>query len=125
MKRFFSVEAAVPTAFTGVPVLPPQNSWFFSFQSLRKPNDIDQLWEVFSKALEANSMEDPAFEAAFDRALEIRHTKVNLTMGLFWIRPARYLSLDGKMRDFLRVDLPKSGLTFQFYRATLQKVLSD
>jgi hypothetical protein len=32
-------------------------------------------------------------------------------MGLFWVRPTRFINLDGKMRDFLGIELPKQGLS--------------
>lgn len=44
-------------------------------------------------------------------------------MGLFWIRPNQFISLDGKMRDYLGIELPKDGLSFDFYRETLNRVL--
>jgi hypothetical protein len=125
IKKRFSVSAPIPSSFVGVPVLNPVNSRFFSFQSRRKPGDIGRLWEVFTKALGGDAMADPAFAEAFDRALEVAYTKVNLTMGLFWIRPRRYLSLDSKMRDYLDAQLPKGGLNFLFYKNTLERVYRE
>jgi len=125
LKKEFKISTMVPSGFTGVPILNAQKSWFFSFKNLRKPDDVDRLWEVFIKALEPNSMQDTAFENAFDRALEVRNTYINLTMGLFWIRPTKYISLDSKMQEYLKVSLPDSGLNFQFYKATLERVLGD
>ena len=44
-------------------------------------------------------------------------------MGLFWIRPDLFMSLDGKMRDYLGIELPKQGLSFEFYCSTLKRIL--
>jgi 5-methylcytosine-specific restriction protein B len=70
-------------------------------------------------------MDDPGFGAAFDRALEVQNTNFNLTIGLFWIRPSIFISLDGKMRDYLGVEMPKDGLSFEFYRKTLSGLPKD
>ena len=122
IKTRFSVSAPVPSSFTGVPVLSAQNSWFVGFHFVRKPGDVDRLWDVFTRALGDDAMANPAFAEAFDRALKVAYTNVNLTMGLFWIRPRKYLSLDGKMRDYLNAQLPRDGLDFRFYKSTLERV---
>ena len=38
--------------------------------------------------------------AAFDAALGVKNTSTNLTMGLFWIRPDTFLSLDSRSRAY-------------------------
>ena len=101
MKSRFGVGAPVPSSFSGIPTLNNQKSWFFSYQAKRKPGDVDRLWEVFDRALRDQPLADPGFAAAFDGALEVRNTNFNLTMALFWIRPNSFISLDGKMRDYL------------------------
>ena len=121
-KSNFGVAAAVPSAFTGVPVLRNVNSWFFAYQADRKPSDVDRLWEVFVRALGPTPLSDSGFAQAFDKALEVRNTNVNLTMGLYWIRPQQFLSLDGPMREYLHIKLPKDGLSFEFYRASIEQV---
>lgn len=40
----------VPSSFEGIPVLNNQRSWFFNYDSYRKPGDIDRLWQVFVAA---------------------------------------------------------------------------
>jgi 5-methylcytosine-specific restriction protein B len=77
---------------------------------------------VFTRALGQSPLVDPDFARAFDEALTVRNTNVNLTMGLFWIRPKTFLSLDSTMRDHLSIKLPKQGLSFKYYRATLEQV---
>ena len=121
-KEKFNVSAPVPTDFAGIPILNNQKSWFFAYQADRKPGDIERLWAVFTRALGQSPLVDPDFGRAFDEALTVRNTNVNLTMGLFWIRPKTFLSLDSTMRDHLSIKLPKQGLSFQYYRATLEQV---
>jgi 5-methylcytosine-specific restriction protein B len=124
-KMKFKVSAAAPTDFAGVPILNNQKSWFFAYQADRKPGDIDRLWAVFTRALGESPITDPEFVRAFDDALMVRNTNVNLTMGLFWIRPKVFVSLDSTMREHLKIRLPNQGLSFQYYRRVLEQVLNN
>ncbi|WP_294016380.1 AAA family ATPase [uncultured Treponema sp.] len=45
-------------------------------------------------------------EKFFDKALGFKGTKWNITMGLYWISPYDYISLDSRNRDYLK----KSGI---------------
>ncbi len=100
------VKEPVPVSFTGVPALPPIRSWFFGYEKDREPRDIDILWDVYEKAIRyADSENDDTreeFAAAFDRALDVEGTAWNLTMGLNWIRPWDFLSLDERSRNYLK-----------------------
>lgn len=122
VKTQLGVVAAVPSEFAGVPTLNSQKSWLFAYKAERKPSDIGRLWEVFVRALGDDPWTDPAFAKAFDDALEVRNTNLNLTMGLFWIRPTRFLNLDRTSQEYLRIKLPKEGLSFHFYRSIVDQV---
>lgn len=124
-KRQFGIGAPLPTDFAGIPIVNNQKSWFFAYHDDRGPGDIERLWKVFLLALGPDPLENPEFGAAFDDALEVRNTNVNLTMGLFWIRPRRFLSVDRHMRARLKVNLPSKGLTFGFYRDLVESVRSQ
>jgi 5-methylcytosine-specific restriction protein B len=121
-KTEFGIDAAVPTEFSGVPVLNNMNSWFFSYQADRKPGDIAKLWEVFVRGIGKTPFGDPLFNKAFDEALTVRNTNVNLTTGLFWVRPTMFLSLDRNIRKFLSIKLPVVGLTAEFFRKTIDDI---
>lgn len=88
----------------------------------RKPEDIPTLWGVFRLAQGETPFDDDQFAKAFDTALQVRVVNVNLTMGLFWIRPERFLSLDSANRAYLKIILPAGGLSFAFYRDTVRAV---
>lgn len=120
LRTQFGIDASVPTDFSGVPLLSNMNSWFFSYQKDRKPGDIPKLWEVFVRAVGKTPFSDPQFSKAFDEALTVRNTNVNLTTGLFWIRPRVFLSLDQNIRKFLNIKLPASGLTSEFFRKAVE-----
>ena len=122
MRQFFEIKTAVPQGFAGVPVLHNVKSWFFGYRPDREPDDIAKLWAVFAAALAPDPLGTPAFGAAFDRALEVKNTNVNLTMGLFWVRPRVFASLDSIMRAQFGIKLPRNGLTYAFYRQELDKL---
>ncbi|MDB4944545.1 MAG: mcrB [Labilithrix sp.] len=123
--EFFGLDAAAPKDFDGIPILNNQNSWFISFSAKRGPDDVERLWDVFVRALGDDPLDDPKFADAFDAALEVRGTNVNLTSGLFWIRPGTFVSLDGTLREHLGLKLPSAGLSFAFYRDTLEKLRKE
>ena len=115
MKQHFELQSELPEDFNGVPVLNNLKSWFFSYQDSRDANDVQRLWHVFQLALEENPLEKKQFLWAFDEALTVKQTNVNLTIGLFWIRPDTFLNLDQVNRAHLGIKLPPGGLTAKFY----------
>jgi len=122
VKQHFQLRSPVPMDFSGIPVLNNMKSWFFPYQSERGGGHIQMLWRIFQLALLENPLQDPLFLKTFDEALSSRGVNINLTMGLFWIRPNTFLSLDSVNRTYLGIDIPKDGLTSDFYISTLQEV---
>ena len=125
MKRHFELQSELPDDFNGVPVLNNMKSWFFPDQKSRDREDIRRLWRVFHLALEETPLENKEFWQAFDEALKVKQTNVNLTMGLFWIRPHTFLNLDQNNRAYLGINLPEGGLTAQFYAETMISFLDS
>ena len=106
VKKDFGVEADIPDNFLGIPVVNNQSATFFYFlRDGRGDRDIDNLWDVFEAALAYDK--EPAEEnkerlaAAFDIAEQQHGVKWNLTMGMYWCRPERYINLDGRNRWFM------------------------
>lgn len=122
MKSHLNLHNALPEDFTGIPILNNMKSWFIAYQPARDIEDVGRLWHIFKLALEKEPLERSEFVQAFDTALKVEFTNVNLTMGLFWIRPDTFLSLDYKNRTFLGVKLPSGGLTAKFYLDTLRSI---
>lgn len=124
MKKFFKLNSALPEDFSGIPIVNNQSSWFISFQGKRKANDAEKLWNVFKLALKDSPLRDYEFLNAFDEALTVRRTNINLTMGLFWIRPHEFINLDQVNRAYLGISLPSEGLNAGFYTETLNSFRS-
>ncbi len=122
MKRHFDLRNSLPEDFTGIPILNNMSSWFFAFQKSRRDGDIARLWRIFQLALSDFPLENKDFLRAFDDALTVKQTNVNLTMGLFWIRPYTFLNLDATNRAFLKIKLPSGGLTSEFYVTALRSL---
>lgn len=125
MKKYFGLQSELPEDFNGVPVLNNLKSWFFPNQRSRGTNDIRRLWRVFQLAIQEDPLGSEEFLGAFDGALTVKQTNVNLTMGLFWIRPQTFLNLDQNNRKYLGIRLPEGGLNAQFYVETVKSFLAN
>ena len=105
LAKFFGVEESVPDSFEGIPVLNNQRSWFFGFENKRKPDDIDTLWEIFAEAIRFAESEDvearASFIKAYDNATQRFGVGWNITMGLYWIRPWNYPTLDSQSQRYI------------------------
>ncbi|HMV28830.1 MAG TPA: AAA family ATPase, partial [Anaerolineales bacterium] len=121
MKEFFALSHDVPEDFNGVPILNNLKSWFFTNQTARQDGDVAKLWRVFQLGLGEKPLTNKEFLKSFDEALSVKQTNVNLTMGLFWIRPNAFLSLDQNNRNHLEIKLPAEGLNAKFYADVIKK----
>lgn len=95
-KDKLSMKASVPVDFDGVPVVNNMMATFFWREYAK--TDIQPLWELFEAVLTKDSSQ---VTALFDQVCKQQGIKWNITMGLFWIRPYDYISLDSRMRGYL------------------------
>jgi hypothetical protein len=117
LAQMIGIDNDPPTVFDGIPILNPQNSWFFSYAYHRKPDDIEKLWCVFEAAIkladDENGTTRNTFIEAYNAAIQIRGTSWNLSQGFYWVLPWHYLTLDGLSRDYLErqlgIPILKSG----------------
>lgn len=101
----FSIKAAVPTEFDGIPVVMNLSAWFFAYKENRGEHDIDNLWDLLEKAIaysdEASTDNKNAFIAVYDTVIKQKMIKWNITMGLYWARPYTFINLDSTNRAFI------------------------
>lgn len=101
----FSIKAAVPTEFDGIPLVMNLSAWFFAYKENRGEHDIDNLWDLLEKAIaysdEASTDNKNAFIAAYDTVTKQKMIKWNITMGLYWARPYTFINLDSTNRAFI------------------------
>jgi len=121
MKKYFDCKQPLPTDFDGVPILNNQRSWFVPYQADRRTTDVPTLWRVFEEALKENPFDSVEFMDAYNMALEVKGVNVNLSMGLFWIRPFTFLNVDGTNRSFLNIS-SRAHLTAASYKETLAQI---
>jgi 5-methylcytosine-specific restriction enzyme B len=105
LAKFLGVEESVPESFEGIPVLNNQKSWFFGYENKRQPDDIDALWAMFAEAIRFVESEDTDIRSAFIKAFDDVALRSgvgwNLTMGLYWIRPWIYPTLDSQSQRYI------------------------
>ena len=101
----FTIKAAVPTEFDGIPVVMNLSAWFFAYKENRGEHDIDTLWNLLEKAIaysdETSADNKKAFIAAYDKVTKQKMIKWNITMGLYWVRPYTFINLDSTNRTFI------------------------
>jgi len=131
LARLLNVSEPVPGSFEGIPLLNNQRTWFFGYSYRRQPDDIDVLWEAFARAIAFAESDDvearSAFAVAYDKAEHGWGVGWNLTMGLYWIRPWNFLTLDKRSRLYIGKKLgvqidtngPKGSCTANDYLAVL------
>lgn len=111
-KEAFFVNADVPKDFTGIPVLMNMSAWFFAYKANREENDIDNLWHLFEIALalaDGDDSKEQEFIDIYNQVITQRQVKWNITIGLYWVRPNSFLSLDSVSRAYLPEFNPPVG----------------
>ena len=97
--------AETPKIAPIVPMLSPQRAWFFTYDNKRRDEDIDILWELFDKAIDFAALDNAdtrkEFVTAYDEAMQCSGVKWNITMGLYWIRPWSFVTLDATSRFYV------------------------
>ena len=105
LASLLGVSEPVPDSFEGIPILNNQKSWFFGFDNKRQLDDIETLWEIFAQAIAFAESDDAearsAFVSAYDNATQRYGVGWNLTMGLYWIRPWNFPTLDGQSQRYI------------------------
>ena len=103
----FNVKAKVPTIFEGIPLLNNLNATFYGFKGDRQADDIDNFWDLFEAALNFADRNSPdsrtQFIQSYDKVHDQRYIAWKVTLGLFYIRPFNFISLDSRNRWFMRL----------------------
>ena len=119
IRTFLNVQEPTPNLTNsqdGIPQLNPTSWWYFAKEQSRDPNDIDKLWEVFGDTINFfdgnNDGTRELLERSFDKAISVKFVGISkLTIGMFWIRPWGFPTLDKKsipyIRDVLGENIPK------------------
>lgn len=99
------VTDTLPKGFHGLSLKDARKQAFYGWHALAKDSkDIGNLWDLFKAALkyadEGGSSDD--FCRTYNQALTQYAVSWSITMGLFWIRPMNYVSLDSTNITYLQ-----------------------
>ncbi|MGU9977910.1 MAG: McrB family protein, partial [Candidatus Oxydemutatoraceae bacterium WSBS_2016_MAG_OTU14] len=117
LANFLGVTEEAPKSFESIPLLNNLMSMFFAPKETRQPDDIQSLWDFFSKAIDfSNEGTDDtrqSFSQAYDKVSSQLFTGRRITTGLYWIRPWSFLTLDKFSRDYiegkLNIEIGRNG----------------
>jgi 5-methylcytosine-specific restriction protein B len=105
IKNIFKIKAEVPSSYDGIPVVNNLKATFYGFVDDRNENDIENIWNLFSSAIKLASDDNSENRNSFIKNYNLVSKQIcirwNITMGLFWMRPSRYLNLDSRNRWFI------------------------
>lgn len=120
-KDLLDIKANVPSDFEGIPILNNHKSHFFGFRKHRQGEDIENLWKLFEKIIHAED-----FEEEYNQVITQPLIKINITMGLFWIRPDDFLAFDSTSRRYMKekydIHLPQKGVKYSEYMSILTSI---
>lgn len=95
LKERWGLKSGVPDDFTGIPTLNNMRSWLMPWARDRQKDHVERLWQIASLAAHG-SIEQVGAEV-FDSCLKLPQVRMaNLTIGLFWINPEKFLPADHK-----------------------------
>ena len=106
LARALGIEEPALDSFAGIPVFDNRNSWLFRYEKDRQSDDIDKLWEMFECAIRLVESDGTgeylsAFKESFNNAIRLPGISWNLTIGLYWISPFNFPTLDKLVRDYI------------------------
>ncbi len=108
LKNKLELTSALPTDFDGIPVVNLQKAIFFPFAYDRESHMVAALWDLAAEIVTKDSADINA--EIFDQCLEIPQVGLaKLTMGMFWMRPDRFMALDSLMASYARDHGAKVG----------------
>lgn len=120
-KDMLEIKTDVPEDFEGIPVLNNMSSLYFGFRDKRGEEDIQNLWNIFIKVVN-----DKDFEEEFNTVIKQFTIKAKITMGLFWIRPEKFLAFDRTNQQYLKdhygIKLPYSTPEYSEYMEILDNI---
>jgi len=124
LKDHWHLTNSLPDDFDGIPVVNNMRSWFFHWEVDRTADEISNLWELAESA--ARSSRVSLSTELLDRCIQ-RTSLGMLTMGMFWLNPHEFLSLDHVNKKYLKkFDLNANQIgTARQYFAFVERVTAE
>lgn len=119
-KEQLGLQAEIPSDYIGFPSLFPQRVMFIYGKN--KAAYTEPFWDLFEAALKGSDISE-----AFDAVMQVKGTKRNVSIGLFWVAPKSFLSLDQASDAYLQhygfPPIPgKSRINSSFYLGLMNLV---
>ena len=119
-KEKFGLKADIPSDYTGFPSLHPQRVMFIFGKN--KEDYTEPFWDLFAEALNGKDISE-----SFDNVMMVKGTNRNVSMGLFWLAPKSFLSLDSTNENYLKhygfPPIPsKSKINAEYYNDLMDQV---
>ena len=120
-KKAFSMESSIPSDYVGFPSMNPQKAMFIYGKNKKAYTQC--FWDLLGNALNGEDISD-----AFNEAIKVKGTYKNLSMGLFWVSPYSFFSMDGTNEAYLINKYgfdkfpPKKNLTAEYYLALMEQL---
>jgi len=119
-KDRFGINADVPTDYTGFPSLHPQRVMFIYGKN--KAEHTEPYWDLFDAALNGKDISKP-----FNTVMRVKGANRNVSMGLFWVSPKDFLSLDSTNETYLKnygfAPIPgKDKMNYEYYSGLMNRV---
>lgn len=120
-KNVFSLESEIPSDYDGIPSLNAQKVMFLYGSDKEKYTGL--FWNLFGTVVNKGDISN-----LFNQVLKAKGVRKNLTMGLFWIDPESYLSLDSTNQQYLTnhygfSKLPNlKKIDYKYYSDLLEKI---
>jgi 5-methylcytosine-specific restriction protein B len=121
--QWLGLSCSTPDDFSGVPTANNQSSWFFSWSTDRRADDINWLWDMAKEVLAKKPHEVDG--TIFDNCLTIKRVGFSyLTVGCFWLNPIEFISLDGNIRNYIfeKYNIKISQKTYAEYRKVINNI---
>jgi len=125
LKEKMGLSSPVPSDFDGIPHVNMLKALFFPYAYNRKDHMTPTLWD-FAQEIATKEPAELSGEL-FSRCLDIRQVgSSKLTIGMFWMRPDRYLAMDSLMMDYVEENGLKIGAvkSLDKYREAMAQIES-
>lgn len=120
-KEWLDIKSDIPKDFDGIPVLNNMSSLYFGFKDKRGKSDIQNLWNLFIKVVN-----DDNIEAEYNIVINQYLININITMGLFWIRPEKFMAFDRTNQQYMKekygIKLPYKAPEYSEYMKILDNI---
>lgn len=96
-----NIKSKIPSVFDSIPTVNNLNATYYNFKDYGKDNDIENLWTLFTAALNFANYPSEDNKLKFIHSFDKNITKTGngnskITSGLYWIAPETFANFDSR-----------------------------